>query len=200
MRSVSSYKVTGPSFARLMQRLPEDHPLWDPTREAGEDPANAKCLLDALLAGQASASEPELQERIPAASQACSLPEAMVGTYLQQLGADEFARSFTTVTYLAFFTRLGRIGTLVMAPADRQSAVDRAAELVFRETEVANDVRLPVESSIDWFLIAQLTGIVLGSVLGVLALGGGLSWLLVRLGVRAPSRPAARWGSCVRCR
>lgn len=180
------YKVVGPSFARLMQRLPEAHPLWAPTLEAGEDPRNAKCLLDALLAGQASAAEPELGARVPAAARACNLPERMVGEYLQQLGAAEFAPAVTTVTYLAFFTRLGTIGTLVMAPADRQSAVDAAAEVVFRETEVADDARLPVESSTDWFRIAQLAGIVFGSLLGVLLLGGGLSWGLVRLGVRAP--------------
>src|SRR6185295_15349075 len=58
------YKVVGPSFARLMQRLPDAHPLWGPTREAGEEPANAKCLLDALLAGQASASEADLRARV----------------------------------------------------------------------------------------------------------------------------------------
>ncbi|MEO8178048.1 MAG: pre-toxin TG domain-containing protein [Deltaproteobacteria bacterium] len=180
------YKVVGPSFARLMQRLPEAHPLWAPTLEAGEDPKNAKCLLDALLAGQGSAAEPQLRARVQTAARACSLTEAMVGEYLQQLGAAEFAPSVTTVTYLAFFTRLGTIGTLVMAPVDRQSAVDEAAEVVFRETEVADDARLPVESSTDWFRVAQLAGIVLGSLLGVLLLGGGLSWGLVRLGVRAP--------------
>ncbi|HEU4578517.1 MAG TPA: pre-toxin TG domain-containing protein [Polyangiaceae bacterium] len=180
------YKVRGPSFARLMQQLPDAHPLWGPTRAAGEPPANAKCLIDALLAGQASASEAELRARVSAASQACSLPEAMVAGYLQQLGAGEFAPSVTTVTYLAFFTRLGTVATLVLAPAERQAAVDEAAALVWSETEVAGDARLPVETSIDWFRLAQLTGIVLGSLLGVLVLGGGLSWLLVRLGLGAP--------------
>jgi Flp pilus assembly pilin Flp len=180
------YKVVGPSFARLMQQLPDAHPLWGPTREAGEEPENAKCLLGALLAGQASAVEAELLARVPAAAHSCSLPEPMVAGYLRQLGAGEFAPAITTVTYLAFFSRLGTIGTLVMAPADRQSAVDEAAELVWSGTELADDARLPVESSIDWFRIAQLAGIVFGSLLGVLLLGGGLSWLLVRLGVRAP--------------
>jgi Flp pilus assembly pilin Flp len=180
------YKVRGPSFASLMQELPEDHPLWAPTLEAGEDPKNAKCVLDALLAGESSALEPELRGRVSAASQACSLPEAMVAEYLRQLGPEEFAPAITTVTYVVFFTRLGTIGTLILAPLERQSAVDEAAELVWRETELADDVRLPVQSAIDWFQIAQLSGIVIGALLGVLLLGGGLSWLLVRLGVRAP--------------
>ena len=180
------YKVVGPSFAWLMQRLPDAHPLWGPTREAAEEPANAKCLLGALLAGQPSASEVEIGARVPAAAQACSLPEAMVAGYLQQLGAAEFAPSVTTVTYLAFFTRLGTIATLVMAPVERQSAVDEAAALVWSQTELADDARLPVDSSTDWFRLAQLTGIVLGSLLGVLVLGGALSWLVARLGARAP--------------
>jgi hypothetical protein len=191
------YKVVGPSFARLMQQLPDAHPLWGPTREAGEEPQNAKCLIDALLAGQASATEAELGARVPAAAQACSLPEPMVVGYLQQLGAAEFSPSITTVTYLAFFTRLGTIGTLVMAPVERQSAVDEAAEIVWRKTELATDARLPVESSIDWFRVAQLTGIVFGSLLGVLLLGGGLSWLLARLGVRAAlAAGGALWLLC----
>jgi Flp pilus assembly pilin Flp len=179
------YKVVGPSSARLMQRLPDAHPFWAPTLAEGEDPRLAKCLLDALLAGQPSASEVELRARVPAAADTCSLPEEMVAEYLQQLGTAEFAPAVTTVTQLSFFTHFGTIGTLVMAPQARQQAVDQAAALIWRETEVAEDARLPVESGRDLYQLAQLGGIVLGSVLGALLLGGGLSWLLVRLRVRA---------------
>jgi len=55
-------------------------------------------VLEALLGGQPSATESELDARLVAAAQTCSLPEALVGQYLQQLGAAEFAPALTTVT------------------------------------------------------------------------------------------------------
>jgi len=180
------YKVVGPSSARLMQQLPDAHPFWAPTLAEGEDPRVAKCVLDALLARQPSASEVEVRARVPVTAAACSLPVAMVNEYLQQLGTAEFAPAVTTVTQLSFFTRFGTLGVLVMAPLARQQAVDQAAALIWRETEVAEDARLPVESGTDLYRLARLGGIVLGAVLGALLLGGGLSWGLGRLGVRAP--------------
>jgi hypothetical protein len=179
------YKVHGPSSARLMERLPDTHPLWAPTLQAGEEPRLSKCVLRALLGGQPSASEAELLARAGTAAAACGLPQALVSKYLQQLGPAEFAPAVTTVTYLAFFSRFGTIGTFVMAPLERQQAVDEAAALIWSETEVAPAARLPVASAIDAFRLAQLAGIALGSALGVLLLGGALSWLLVRLGLRA---------------
>ncbi|MEO8179069.1 MAG: pre-toxin TG domain-containing protein [Deltaproteobacteria bacterium] len=180
------YKVVGPSSARLMQRLPNSHPLWSATLAEGEDPNVAKCVLDALLVGQPSASPVELRARTGITAAVCSLPEALVVEYLQQLGTAEFAPAVTTVTYISFFTRLGTIGTLIMAPLERQDSVDKAAELIWHETEVAEDARLPTASSTDLIRLAQLGGIVLGAFLGVLVLGGALSWLLVRFGLRAP--------------
>jgi len=180
------FKVRGPSQARLIQRAPDNHPLWAPTLQAGEDPRLAKCLLDVVLGGQVSATEAELRTRAPGAAAACGLPDSLVSQYLQQLGPDEFTPTVTTVTYLAFFSRLATFGTFVMAPLERQAAVDEAAAIIWAESEVAAEERLPVASSIDARRLAQLAGILLGSLLGVLLLGGGLSWLLVRLGVRAP--------------
>jgi Flp pilus assembly pilin Flp len=188
------YKVKGPSSARLMQRLPDEHPLWAATIAAGESPAIAKCVLGALLVGQSSASEAELRARIGITAAVCGLPEALVSEYLQQLGVAEFAPSVTTVTYLSFFTQQGTIGALIMAPLDRQQAVDEAAALVWRETELAASVRLPVSAGSDPYRLALLAGIVIGSLLGVLVLGGGLSWLLVRLGVRATLAVASTLG------
>ena len=180
------YKVVGPSSARLMQRLPNSHPLWAATLAEGEDPGVAKCVLDALLVGQPSASPVELRARTGITAAVCSLPEALVVEYLQQLGTAEFAPAVTTVTYISFFTRLGTIGALIMAPLERQDAVDEAAALIWRETEVAEDARLPTASRIDLVGLAQLGGIVLGAFLGVLVLGGALSWLLVQFRLRAP--------------
>ncbi|HKO89766.1 MAG TPA: hypothetical protein VJU61_01360, partial [Polyangiaceae bacterium] len=179
------YKVAGPSSARRMQRLPDTHPFWAPSLEAGEEPRIAKCLLDALLGGQPAASEAELRARVPAAAEACSVPEAMVADYLQQLGSAEFAPVVTSITQLSFFTRSGTIAVLVMAPPARQQSVDAAAAVIWSETEVAEAERLPVESSTDLYRLAQLGGIVVGAVFGALLLGAGLSWVLVRLGVRA---------------
>ncbi|MEO8177244.1 MAG: hypothetical protein ABI895_00285 [Deltaproteobacteria bacterium] len=106
-----------------------------------------------------------------------------MGEYLQQLGTAEFAPAVTTVTYLAFLTRTGTIATLILAPLDRQQAVDDAAAVVWQQTEVAEDARLPVASASHAVWFAQLAGIAFGSFLGVLLLGGALAWLLVRLGV-----------------
>jgi Flp pilus assembly pilin Flp len=180
------YKVVGPSSARLMQRLPNSHPLWAATLAAGEDPAVAKCVIDALLVGQPSASEVELRARTGITAAVCSLPEALVSEFVRQLGTAEFAPAVTTVTYLSFFTRLGTIGTLILAPLERQQDVDQAAALIWRETEVAEAARLPVQFGSDLFRWAWLGGIVLGALLGVLVLGGAVSWLLTRLGLRAP--------------
>lgn len=179
------YKVVGPSAARLMQRAPNSHPLWAATLAEGEDPGVAKCVLDALLARQPSASAAELRARTGITAAACSLPEALVIEYLNQLGTAEFAPAVTTVTYISFFTRLGTIGTLIMAPLDRQQAVDEAAALIWREAEVADAARLPVQSGGGLLQLAQLGGIVLGALLGVLVLGGAVSWLLTRFGLRA---------------
>jgi len=180
------YKVVGPSSARLMQQLPSSHPLWASTLAEGEEPRVTRCVLDGLLGGQPSASAAELRARTPIVAADCSLPEGLVSEYVQQLGAAEFAPAVTTVTYLSFFTRLGTIGTLIMAPQGRQDAVDQAAALIWRETAVAEDARLPTASGTDLVRLAQLGGIVVGAFLGVLLLGSALSWLLVRFGLRAP--------------
>ena len=180
------YKVVGPSSARVMQRLPNSHPLWAATLAAGEDPAITKCVIDALLVGQPSATPVELRARVGITAAVCSLPEELVSEFLQQLGTAEFAPAVTTVTYISFFTRLGTIGTLIMAPLERQQDVDRAAALIWRESAVAEDARLPVQFGSDLFRWAWLGGIVLGALLGVLVLGGALSWLLTRFGLRAP--------------
>jgi len=155
------------------------------TLAEGEDPTITKCVLDGLLGGKPSASAADLHARKPVVAETCSLPDALVSEYVQRLGAAEFAPTITAITYLSFFTRAGTIGVLVMAPLERQQAVDEAAALIWRETQVTEEARLPVAFGGDLFQIAQLVGIVLGAILGVLVLGGALSWLLTRFGLRA---------------
>jgi|KBSSwiStaDraftv2_1062776.scaffolds.fasta_scaffold1950988_1 hypothetical protein len=57
-----------------------------------------------------------------------------------------------------------------MAPLDRQQAVDDAAAIVWQQTQVAEDARLPVAaaSRASWFL--ELAAIVCGSFLAVFLL------------------------------
>jgi hypothetical protein len=177
------YRVRGPSSARLVQSLPDSHPLWSQVIEAGGDPKMTRCLVAALLGGKLSASEGELRDNTPKAAESCHIDQARVAHYIEQVGLEEFVPAITTVTCVSFFTQLGTIVTLIMAPLDRQAAVDAAAALVLAGSEVAPEARLPVDETSAQFR-GRLAGIVLGSLLGVFLLGSGVSWLLVRLRVR----------------
>jgi len=179
------YKVRGPSRARLLTSLPSTHPLWATAARGGLDVEPARCVLSKLLAGAASAKDADLEANVGVAANACGLTEAVVGGFLAGLDPAAFAPSLTTMTVVVFFTRVGSVVTTVLAPLDRQAAVDETAAVVWERTRVAASVRLPVEPARGkTFEYAQLAGIVLGALLAVFVLGGGLSWVLTRLGVR----------------
>jgi hypothetical protein len=189
------YKVRGPSAARLMQLLPNSAPLWGSMIQSGGDVELSKCLLGALLAGQPSASDAELRSNTARAAARCKVDRAGVTRYIAQLGLREFLPSVSTISCVSFLTRLGTIVTLITAPIDRQAAVDAAAAVVWERTEIAANARLPIDATpspvvptpakpTKAFERRHLAGIVIGSFLGVLLLGGTFSWLLVKVGVR----------------
>jgi Flp pilus assembly pilin Flp len=190
-----TYKVRGPSSARLMLGLPDSHPLWKPVIAVGGDPESSRCVLGWLLGGKPYATEAELRAHTPNAARECGYGEEDIAEYIAQLGALEFAPAVSSITCLAFLTRTGTLVTLTIAPLERVADIDRVVATLRAQSVVDPEARLavmPARSA--WFHGGRLFGVVLGSFLMLVVLGGAVAFGLVRLRVSSSTALGSTFG------
>jgi hypothetical protein len=111
------------------------------------------------------------------------LTEERLGQFLQATGAAEFAPTVSSFTLVAFLTKSETTLAAVAVVPEREQDGEAVAALIWNHSQVKSEALLPIEGSWSAFGAGRFIGLVLGSFLGVFALGGAAAWLLVKAGL-----------------
>jgi hypothetical protein len=174
--------ASGPSPAHRMLSEMDDGPVWAQVRTSGEDATLLRCFMTQLLGGANFVDEAKLRANSKPAAQRCGVPVQRIERFLANVDRAAFGPTAISLTAVAIFTRSATVSFYALAASERKQAVAALATLLWSTASVPVEARL---ASSDDPLSSPLTsgrmiGIVIGSFVAMLTLGGALAWSLFK--------------------